>query len=1091
MALAKYTFLPWLRQGLAARLAEADDLSSTASTERAQLAIELKIATEAVETGAAGEAAVQKNVQLAGPGDVVGFARRAIVRVEPNFGVHDFEPNLLAHVEFYEEDLPWRHTPAAEQVANPRRLRPWLALIVLKSDEFELKANPNGLAHLAIKQEKIGDIFHSENEHWAFAHVQISKNIAERNGDGLRSAVGSALGARPDSGISRLICPRKLAKNTPYTACLIPAFETGRLAGLGLPTAGVPSQKPSWAKAGIAERPRQFDWPVYFHWSFSTGELGDFETLVERLKPFQVPPDMGTLPFDVAQPGAGLDHLEKETNLMGFEAALRPPDFVREAFPSGEGDSFFQEKLAEYLNLNADLNGLGPVGRDILTAPNPFFDSSNLGDDPVIVPPTYGQFHALVRRLGEAGAPEWLETLNRDPRWRGVGGLGAESVRREQENLMQQAWQQIGRINEANRRIRQARAVQLMAKRAFSKHFKAADHSELLAMTGAAHGLMLGAAAARVALETQILESRLPVEAQSAAFRRAARPDFSLVRKMDARAVAAFGSFSAQKVNADLAQNFNLETSASKFLSASAPRSAPPNAYGIEAAATAISAAVLKLENDSDARAREVFFDAMGQMTATSLNKNEVRAAIDATAQPAEVKAKAKAMVADLTGFQKVADTGELLFTMKKTAFDSAFGDQAGRRTSGPVVLRKQGEGPTAAAALPIVSVGAVLEVQNDFALFAQKMDEIAQPRPFLEPLADLGAVRAKADLQLRPDNGLRKKVLAGIQFHRPGAPPRLADLVPIMAHPEYPQAAYDFLKQLSQDFILPNVERLPENSVSLMVTNRLFIEAYMAGLNHEMGRELLWREFPTDQRGSYFLTFWNPKDDPTTPEIEQRPDVKKLHSWAKKLGQHSAQPLSGGDPNDPNEGNLVLVVRGDLLKKYPNTMVFAQRGRYNPADPNGPRLLADETVAANVKWPIFSGELSPDIYLFGFDLTVDEAKGQRAAATGQPGWFFCFKERPGQTKFGLDDFGGGAGEGMPAPNRSLTTWDDLTWEDLVDDRDELAAFHVNFSKSKALSNPHASDDPVARWGDNAADLAAILLQDPVFYARHAAEMLF
>ncbi len=39
----------------------------------------------------------------------------------------------------------------------------------------------------------------------------------------------------------------------------------------------------------------------------------------------------------------------------------------------------------------------------------------------------------------------------------------------------------------------------------------------------------------------------------------------------------------------------------------------------------------------------------------------------------------------------------------------------------------------------------------------------------------------------------------------------------------------------------------------TLLRTNNRFIEAYLVGLNHEMGRELLWREYPTDQRGTYF----------------------------------------------------------------------------------------------------------------------------------------------------------------------------------------------------------------------------------------------
>ena len=31
-----------------------------------------------------------------------------------------------------------------------------------------------------------------------------------------------------------------------------------------------------------------------------------------------------------------------------------------------------------------------------------------------------------------------------------------------------------------------------------------------------------------------------------------------------------------------------------------------------------------------------------------------------------------------------------------------------------------------------------------------------------------------------------------------------------------------------------------------------------MVGLNHELSRELLWREFPADLQGTYFQRFWN-----------------------------------------------------------------------------------------------------------------------------------------------------------------------------------------------------------------------------------------
>ena len=48
---------------------------------------------------------ISKNVEVLGPGDVVGINPRAIVKTEPRNWVTDFESNYLPYIEFYEEDL--------------------------------------------------------------------------------------------------------------------------------------------------------------------------------------------------------------------------------------------------------------------------------------------------------------------------------------------------------------------------------------------------------------------------------------------------------------------------------------------------------------------------------------------------------------------------------------------------------------------------------------------------------------------------------------------------------------------------------------------------------------------------------------------------------------------------------------------------------------------------------------------------------------------------------------------------------------------------------------------------------------------------
>src|SRR5207249_845035 len=106
-------------------------------------------------------------------------------------------------------------------------------------------------------------------------------------------------------------------------------------------------------------------------------------------------------------------------------------------------------------------------------------------------------------------------------------------------------------------------------------------------------------------------------------------------------------------------------------------------------------------------------------------------------------------------------------------------------------------------------------------------------------------------------------------------------------------------LRNLSQDMIAPGLNDVPDNTVSLLKTNPRFVEAYMAGLNHEMARELLWRGYPTDQRGTYFQSFWDRRG---APSAQTTTDIPPIPAWPpdQHLGQIAA-----------SAGNLlVLLIR-------------------------------------------------------------------------------------------------------------------------------------------------------------------------------------
>lgn len=132
--LATYSFLPWLRQGIANTIA-TDDGDVNVKT-RASVKVSLELVGEAVGPGPDLTAPVAQDIALYGPGDIIGIDPRAIVRTDPQPWITNYESNYLAAIEFYDEDFPWRYSPM-KPGAGGAQLRPWLALIVLDETEFK------------------------------------------------------------------------------------------------------------------------------------------------------------------------------------------------------------------------------------------------------------------------------------------------------------------------------------------------------------------------------------------------------------------------------------------------------------------------------------------------------------------------------------------------------------------------------------------------------------------------------------------------------------------------------------------------------------------------------------------------------------------------------------------------------------------------------------------------------------------------------------------------------------------------------------------------------------------------------------------
>lgn len=234
-----------------------------------------------------------------------------------------------------------------------------------------------------------------------------------------------------------------------------------------------------------------------------------------------------------------------------------------------------------------------------------------------------------------------------------------------------------------------------------------------------------------------------------------------------------------------------------------------------------------------------------------------------------------------------------------------------------------------------------------------------------------------------------------------------------ILAAPEFPKPTYEELADLSQEYLLPGVGDVPKDSIGVLETNPEFVRAFMVGLNDEMAREFRWREYPTDMRGTYFGRFWGA--DGAIPKPSDPADVEPLHTWDVEgsFPTHLDDPLARDD-DATGGGNVVLTIRGELLRRYPNTTIYVAKATYEDTDgdgsrdervpdlPTGSSDEAPDPTARGIEFPMFRGHLEDDMTFFGFDVGVDEARG-KPDDKAYPGWFFVIEEAPGEPRLGLD----------------------------------------------------------------------------------------
>jgi hypothetical protein len=1106
---AAYTFLPWLRSGVANTITSPDGANTGSA--RTTIHIDLTLTGQPVGGGAPLVRDVAQDVTLYGPGDIVGIDSRAVIRTEPRNWITNFESNYLAAIEFYDEDFCWRYTPAApgtpDGAGGPNlRLRPWIALVVLEESEFSEGQNLAGrpLPYISVADTSV---FPAAGDLWAWAHVHFNQSlnsdptqvISKDMGAVLTSA--QAVTANADAAYSRLMCPRRLDPNTVYHAFVIPVFETGRLAGLGHPPDGAPLATASaWAAYAGQLEPTYF--PIYYRWYFRTGTVGDFEYLVGLLRPQPVDPRVGVRDMDVQYPGSGVPGILDPGlgGVLRLGGALRVPDVDLTAEQLSERQKYdqwdqqppqtyphpFEQHLAQFINLADDYAGADAASANANTG---------LSDDPdpLITPPLYGRWHALTQRLlvdrngqAEPNTTNWVHRLNLDPLYRVPAGLGAQVIEKNAEAYMNAAWDQIGDVLAANARIRRLHLAAAVSSQWYINHLQplsavAAERAYTLTAPVARRVLVAG----RTIAYSQS-GSHLASAMTSTALRRVVRPGSRLMNALP---------FDATVTRTNLLARVN-----TGVVSAAPPKTVPSGVTTIDTAGPALASAagIPQWVLDLLQRFSSLPLAVLGAAVVVALLLALLLPVVGLVLGGAVLVGAVIAYVL----LKRANGIGVVSAALNPTSQTPAAVDALPR--SPDFSLSEPGSNvvPTAGAVDSLVASRFKEGLKDSFNLLQTSATVGAQvPRASIDLTALTGALVSAVN----PTVTILQRGFAAISIPAWASGQLSGPYEEVMAYPRIDLPMYQPLKDLSIELFLPNINLIAPNSLTLIETNRKFLEAYMVGLNHEFARKLLWREYPTDQRGSYFRQFWDPAPyfdaanlDPAALR-EKLYDIPPLHTWplSSQLGQHPNPPQSGAPAED-----LVLVIRGELLKRYPTAVIYVHRAQWQTKsdgsiDPTKPRQLVTLTAAeepspptTKVRTPLYEAKADPDIYFFGFDLTAAQARGGPGTnPNDDPGWFFVLKERPGEPRFGLE----------LARDGDLETFDELTWDDALPGSgsgpllpaDALASVVLATAQGDAnQQQQHAEDVQVSGASMSSARWAYLLFRAPVMVAVHAAQML-
>ncbi|MCK5312043.1 MAG: hypothetical protein KAJ62_08035, partial [Desulfobacteraceae bacterium] len=724
-----------------------------------------------------------------------------------------------------------------------------------------------------------------------------------------------------------------------------------------------------------------------------------------------------------------------------------------------DSDLEFQSELASLIN-KPIAEDLALEQFDILTSESSFV----MPPLPTIVPPVYGRWHYGKYRIKNnkkflvdaSYQKNWVDELNLDPRHRSEAALGTQVVRKNQEDLMASAWDQLGAVESVNDLLRKKQFARESSKNILNRIAKFSAEKFISAAIPFQKKIIVDKNEETITVQNYLDHKTLiPKAVINSAF---------------------------QTINTKMHKKRALEYT--------------PGRNNI-----------LKKFMDGRLAIKKDNVKPSGTMTIDDITNNMLIPPPATTFRSTHIVTAPDVNALISSPFESLINT-ELI----SKVFDS---------NNNPPFPPIEGLSDQTTSTN---TIGKTLENWLNFNFSSGEISVVDDPEVELQDLKVqiLHSLNPEKSFLLNTKQLLRIDGVLQSQFKEVEGD----SLDPLMAAPEFPQPMNESLLELSKNLFLPGIEKIKPNTIGLLETNPRFLEAFMCGLNHELGSELLWRGYPTDQRGSYFRQFWDVSYNMPTPSEKQimldkwleehgiefieeldkekkemiiyrhsrlflrelkkmygtlitssrfngenlseenktkilnelgklikrfrhnypdtfkdisndvfeafnpfinkmveknyikesRMDIEPIHLWKKRLGKNAGEI----------EEKLVLTIRGDLLKRYPNAIIYAVDG-YRP-DMDNPEFVipaleekireyyenlpVDEIPSENLEatiesildehpktYPIFGAQALPDITFLGFPFNEYAA----VKTAENPGKYFVIEEHVSEPRYGLD----------------------------------------------------------------------------------------